>query len=118
MQEEPPKKQYSAPSFDGKQFHNLDPGHHKFRSLLKWMFTRQKGSWPRWIDYDINPQIEDRVNDHVKITYINHATFLIQLAGVNILTDPIWSMHASPIQSNVMGWFYCKTQNQYPIFCW
>ena len=35
------------------------------------------------------------------ITWIGHATFLIQLDGVNILTDPVWSAHVGPV--NVLG---------------
>lgn len=31
------------------------------------------------------------------VTWIGHSTFLVQLAGVNILTDPHWGERASPI---------------------
>jgi L-ascorbate metabolism protein UlaG (beta-lactamase superfamily) len=31
------------------------------------------------------------------VTFVNHSTFLLQLDGVNILTDPIWSERASPL---------------------
>jgi N-acyl-phosphatidylethanolamine-hydrolysing phospholipase D len=31
------------------------------------------------------------------ITWIGHATFLVQLGGVNFLTDPIWSQRTSPL---------------------
>ena len=31
------------------------------------------------------------------VTWIGHATLLVQLAGVNILTDPIWADRASPV---------------------
>lgn len=30
-------------------------------------------------------------------TWINHSTILVQLGGLNILTDPIWSERASPV---------------------
>jgi L-ascorbate metabolism protein UlaG (beta-lactamase superfamily) len=32
------------------------------------------------------------------ITFINHSTFLIQVNGLNILTDPVWSKRCSPFQ--------------------
>ncbi|HEX2437419.1 MAG TPA: MBL fold metallo-hydrolase [Methylomirabilota bacterium] len=32
------------------------------------------------------------------ITWIGHATFLVQLDGVNVLTDPQWSERASPLR--------------------
>ena len=41
--------------------------------------------------------IPDRVEDGIRATYINHATILIQVDGLNILTDPIWSERASPV---------------------
>jgi N-acyl-phosphatidylethanolamine-hydrolysing phospholipase D len=31
------------------------------------------------------------------ITWIGHSTFLIQLDGINLLTDPIWSHRTSPV---------------------
>lgn len=31
------------------------------------------------------------------VTWINHCTFLLQIEGVSILTDPIWSERCSPI---------------------
>jgi L-ascorbate metabolism protein UlaG (beta-lactamase superfamily) len=33
----------------------------------------------------------------VRVTFVNHATALIQIDGLNILTDPIWSERASPL---------------------
>lgn len=32
-----------------------------------------------------------------RITWVGHATFLIQLPGLNILTDPVWSKRVSPV---------------------
>lgn len=31
------------------------------------------------------------------ITWVGHSTFLIQIGGLNLLTDPIWSERASPV---------------------
>ena len=31
-----------------------------------------------------------------RISYVGHASFLIQTAGLNILLDPVWSKRASP----------------------
>jgi L-ascorbate metabolism protein UlaG (beta-lactamase superfamily) len=35
--------------------------------------------------------------DGLRITMVGHATLLIQVAGLNILTDPVWSTRASPV---------------------
>lgn len=37
-------------------------------------------------------------NDGVKLTWLGHATTLVQFDNVNVLTDPIFSERASPIQ--------------------
>ena len=34
---------------------------------------------------------------HVRVTFVNHATTLLQLDGVNVLTDPMWSERCSPV---------------------
>src|SRR4029453_12742492 len=31
------------------------------------------------------------------VTWVGHATLLVQLDGVNVLTDPNWSLRASPV---------------------
>lgn len=33
----------------------------------------------------------------MRITFINHASFLVQLDGFNILTDPVFSQRISPL---------------------
>lgn len=37
------------------------------------------------------------VAPHVVITWVGHSSFLVQLDGVNLLTDPIWSDRAGPL---------------------
>jgi N-acyl-phosphatidylethanolamine-hydrolysing phospholipase D len=34
---------------------------------------------------------------HPTVTWVGHSTFLVQMGGVNILTDPIWGDRASPV---------------------
>lgn len=43
------------------------------------------------------PDLHETV-DHPRITWIGHSTFLIQMGGLNFLTDPVWSERASPVQ--------------------
>jgi L-ascorbate metabolism protein UlaG (beta-lactamase superfamily) len=39
-----------------------------------------------------------RVNgETVRLSFVGHASWLIQTSGVNILVDPVWSMRASPV---------------------
>jgi len=35
--------------------------------------------------------------DELRITWVGHATFLVQLGAINVLTDPVWSRRVSPV---------------------
>ena len=83
--------------FDGRQFHNPGPGWQSERAFLKWQLNRRRGYWPRWLDAPYGPPPPARVGDGgLRVTFINHATTLVQLDGMNILTDPVWSERVSP----------------------
>jgi L-ascorbate metabolism protein UlaG (beta-lactamase superfamily) len=70
-----------------------------FRQVFRWMRTRIPGPWPSWIPSEPGPPPPARVHGRLlRATFINHATFLLQTADKNILTDPIWSLRASPVQ--------------------
>jgi N-acyl-phosphatidylethanolamine-hydrolysing phospholipase D len=36
--------------------------------------------------------------DECAITWIGHSTFLVQVGGLNVLTDPVWSARCAPVQ--------------------
>lgn len=92
---------YQGPTsdhFDGQRFHNIEPKPHKdLWSVLKWQFNREKQA--PWVEEPAvaAPEVVERVQgDELRITYINHATVLIQHRGLNIVTDPVWSQRVSP----------------------
>lgn len=37
-----------------------------------------------------------RFDELIKVTWVGHSTVLLQISGINILTDPHWSTYASP----------------------
>lgn len=82
--------------FDGRKF--FTPNGQKAKSfldVLKWSINRERGPW----EYGQNIKFakpEKYLMVGVKIYFVNHSTFLIQLNGVNILTDPVWSERVSP----------------------
>ncbi len=78
----------------------LNPGivEHGFRELYQWIRNRQPGPWPAWIPSTPGPPPPARVDgSNLRVTFINHSTVLLQTAGCNLLTDPIWSRRASPV---------------------
>lgn len=88
--------------FDGLTFSN--PSKIKgrgFLDILKWSLNKEPGPWVKRTDKHLasgGPAEPDAENGEISITFVNHATFLIQVHGMNILTDPIWSKRASPFQ--------------------
>jgi L-ascorbate metabolism protein UlaG (beta-lactamase superfamily) len=81
---------------DGNKFFNNKPGH-TFGDEIKWLWEMETVPWPDTIENKPQPRPESYVSgNRMRVTYINHATVLLQCNGVNILTDPIWSDRAGP----------------------
>jgi L-ascorbate metabolism protein UlaG (beta-lactamase superfamily) len=83
--------------FDGSTFINAGGVKAKDGTdLLRWMVNRKRGPWKEDLAEDYrNPPLA-HYNDGIRITFVNHSTFLIQADGMNILTDPVWSKRVSP----------------------
>jgi L-ascorbate metabolism protein UlaG (beta-lactamase superfamily) len=97
-------KTYSGPvsdHFDGIRF--FDPNGvppKSLRDMLRWQFggRRQRAIWPVWAPSPHADQPPARVDgDKVRLSFVGHASWLIQAAGVNILVDPVWSTRVSPV---------------------
>ena len=82
--------------FDGKRFRNLEPRRNRYGALVRWLLSRRPAPWRQWSDAQPGAP-PPRRSERLRITFINHATFLLQLDGINVLTDPIWSERASPV---------------------
>lgn len=85
-------------NFDGERFENLVPKPDKsFWSVLKWRLTRDAPEWEPVANTGY-PAPPKRVSGSgLRVTFINHASLLIQTEGLNILTDPIYAERASPL---------------------
>lgn len=93
-------------SFDGNRFYNYKEDDFQKKiykkslfGFFKWRIDRKKyiQAWPKWIEnkkYDL-PILEKNSNQIIA-SFINHSTVLIQIEGINILTDPVWSNRVSP----------------------
>ncbi|HEX9985168.1 MAG TPA: MBL fold metallo-hydrolase [Thermoanaerobaculia bacterium] len=91
----PPYEGPPSDHFDGKRFRNREP--HPEGSVMKWMMNRQLGPWRKWVESRPGPPPAQRVAEGIRVTWVNHATILVQMDGVNFLTDPIWSERTSPV---------------------
>ena len=82
-----------------QRFRNATPTEHEgVGDVLRWMGTRKPGPWRKWTDLPPAPSPPARVGPgEMRITFVNHATVLLQMDGVNVLTDPIWSERCSPV---------------------
>ncbi|MDO9369278.1 MAG: MBL fold metallo-hydrolase [Sphingopyxis sp.] len=84
--------------FDGTRFLNPAGEPETDRSisdLLRWRRSATDNPWPSLVE--VVPVIPDPKVDGLRVTMVGHATLLIQLRGLNILTDPVWSDRASPV---------------------
>ena len=86
-----------AHNYDGLRFFN--PGEPEtdrtLRQLLRWKLAGAAAAWPKQVA--VEPAVPDARVRGLRVTMVGHATLLIQAAGLNILTDPVWSARASPL---------------------
>ncbi|TYR75094.1 MBL fold metallo-hydrolase [Rossellomorea vietnamensis] len=80
-----------------KRYENLDDVSNKktFKELMRWMKERRAKTKDLVTQI---PHIDEKEVDKLQsnrnlnsITWIGHSTFLVQLDGLNILTDPVWA---------------------------
>jgi L-ascorbate metabolism protein UlaG (beta-lactamase superfamily) len=84
--------------YDGERFFNpgapsttRGPG-----AFLRWQLAGNRAEWPAQLPVtpaSPAPRVE---GDHMIVTAVGHASLLVQTAGLNILTDPVWSERVSP----------------------
>lgn len=85
---------------DGSKYFNnpIDSTDQSFFDHIKWLWEMKTIEWPEWIDDAPQPAPPNYVKKgELRVTHINHATILIQIDSLNILTDPIFSDYAGPI---------------------
>ncbi|NIR30969.1 MAG: hypothetical protein GWN84_16965 [Gammaproteobacteria bacterium] len=84
--------------YDGRRFHNPNPVRRGFFDFLRWQMSRDPGEWKRRLAASPAPSPPQALpSERLRLTFVNHATVLVQTAGLNVLTDPHWSERASPL---------------------
>jgi L-ascorbate metabolism protein UlaG (beta-lactamase superfamily) len=89
----PPTDHYDGVRFFNRGHPDTDrsPG-----DMLRWKFGGEKpAAWPKAVP--IEPAMPKARVDGLRVTMVGHATLLIQVGGLNVLTDPLWSDRASPV---------------------
>jgi N-acyl-phosphatidylethanolamine-hydrolysing phospholipase D len=73
------------------------------KDLLRWQAERRRnprvpnpppGHFPRATPSFRTPRAAP---DQITVTWVGHSTLLLQIGGLNVLTDPMWSNRASPL---------------------
>ncbi|MBL8575232.1 MAG: MBL fold metallo-hydrolase [Hyphomicrobiaceae bacterium] len=93
---------YSGPvsdHFDGVRFFN--PGvdtDRSFAELLRWSFGDKGTPWPKaWPGLEADRPPARVEGADIRVSFIGHASFLVQTAGLNLLIDPVYAERASPV---------------------
>ena len=85
--------------FDGLRFvdpHGMAPK--GIPDLLRWWTARGRITWSDWVPSPYADEPPARIDGRaLRISFIGHASLLVQTAGLNILIDPVWSDRVSPI---------------------
>jgi L-ascorbate metabolism protein UlaG (beta-lactamase superfamily) len=85
--------------FDGFRFYN--PGidiDKSFLDLWRMLNSGNRAQWPEHVENGAYPPPpRDVAPAEIAVTLIGQATLLIQFAGLNVLTDPMYSKRASPV---------------------
>lgn len=87
--------------FNGKHFFDPDGvAPKRLADVWRWQRTRKPAKWPVWQPSPYADTPPQRVNGAAaRFSFVGHASWLIQVGGLNILADPVWSQRASPFKA-------------------
>jgi L-ascorbate metabolism protein UlaG (beta-lactamase superfamily) len=83
--------------FNGKTFFNPQHEDRTWRDVLRWRRTSRPAVWPAHVPLTAFPSPPSPRAGEWTITFIGHATFLVQTAEGNFLTDPNYSTRCGPL---------------------
>jgi L-ascorbate metabolism protein UlaG (beta-lactamase superfamily) len=87
--------------FDGERFFNPGssppPSRNPQRFFSRWASATDRAEWPERVAVRATVPPRRVEGEEMRVTWIGHATVLVQTRGMNILTDPVWSERTSPV---------------------
>jgi len=90
--------------FDGARFYDRrGVAPRRQRDLLRWLVDRQrrgtKAKWPARAPSPYADRPPVRVEGTAwRLSFVGHASWFVQTAGLNVLIDPVWSKRVSPFR--------------------
>lgn len=105
-----------SPAPNEDSFHNNYPGREPhWQDLLGWAWNRL--TEPAIVHTDkavpwqvVDPELFNTAVDGIRVTWLGHATVLVEMDGKRLITDPFFSERASPVQ-----WLGPKRKKALPI---
>ncbi|HEV2750008.1 MAG TPA: MBL fold metallo-hydrolase [Gemmatimonadales bacterium] len=86
----------SSDHFDSRRFFNPNGANGQPLWKVPRMLLARRTRWPSVVP--VEPRRPPNVGpDDAVVTFIGHASFLMQIAGTNLLTDPVYAERASPV---------------------
>lgn len=85
--------------FDGKHFFNYErtPERQLEDAIRREEPGRHRGHWADWQDTPTDTPPPRVTGGALRVSFVNHATVLVQTEGINVLIDPVWSERVSPL---------------------
>jgi L-ascorbate metabolism protein UlaG (beta-lactamase superfamily) len=85
--------------FDGTRFFDVHGSAPKsLADQWRWYRDGNRQKWPAWTPSPFSDHPPPRVaGPEWRISYVGHASLLLQTTGLNILIDPVWSERVSPV---------------------
>ena len=85
--------------YDGLRFHGPQQSSDKsFSDIARWRISSQRVDWPATFPSPFAPDKPPERVDGLRVVLIGHASYLFQVAGRNILVDPVFGSRASPVR--------------------
>ena len=82
--------------FDGRRFYNPNGANGQPVWMVPRMLLTPRTRWPSTVP--VEPRRPASVGpDDVALTFVGHATFLVQVGTTNVLIDPVYAERASPV---------------------